>query len=569
MTSATIPDPENHRLGQHRLRLSCRRPADHAQVCAEAKQNGVSIGVHPGFNDLWGFGRRRIDMKPDDLECMVAYQIGALQAMAALSGVKVTHLKPHGALNNMAAENARTMRWRSAAPSRRSIPASSMSRWPARRWKRPVASSGLRVAVEGFCDRQYDDDGNLDLAQDSRLGAEGSAVACRQVIDMVREGNFITSRNGKNIPCKVHSLCVHGDEPTGVATARAVRAALEEGRRQACAADRNDAGLSGCAKPYAYGKSVNERETVIAILGGTGDLGVRPRQALGRRRLSRRDRFALSRQGAGALPQEFGRRMRAATTNVGAAAAAEIIVLAVPFASHDATLLEVKDAVQPARSSSMPRCRWCRRRYPWCSCRRRARRRRSRQTLLGEGVRVVSAFHNVGASKLHAGGRVDCDVLVFGDDKACARHRDRAGRRSRPSAASTAACWPIPPPPKRSPRFSSASTAGTRFRAPAFASRDCRRPRQSTERVDGHAVSLYSAVPGLPLVQPGDDLAALIADAVKAELLRLVAGDIVVVAQKIVSKAEGRYVELARRAPLPSRREPRRPRPARTRAMSK
>src|SRR3954451_20384622 len=74
-------------------------------VVERAKQEGVSIGAHPGFNDLWGFGRRRIDMRADHLEYMVAYQIGALQAMAAYVGEKVTHLKPHGALNNIAAEN--------------------------------------------------------------------------------------------------------------------------------------------------------------------------------------------------------------------------------------------------------------------------------------------------------------------------------------------------------------------------------------------------------------------------------------------------------------------------------
>src|SRR5438045_8663327 len=75
------------------------------RVVTQAKQNGVTIGVHPGFDDLWGFGRRRIDMRPDDLEYMVAYQIGALQAIAAYEGERVTHLKPHGALNNMAAED--------------------------------------------------------------------------------------------------------------------------------------------------------------------------------------------------------------------------------------------------------------------------------------------------------------------------------------------------------------------------------------------------------------------------------------------------------------------------------
>src|SRR6202790_684819 len=74
------------------------------RVVQEAKREGVTIGAHPGFNDLWGFGRRRIDMRADDLECLIAYQIGALQGIAAYSGVKVTHLKPHGALNNMAGE---------------------------------------------------------------------------------------------------------------------------------------------------------------------------------------------------------------------------------------------------------------------------------------------------------------------------------------------------------------------------------------------------------------------------------------------------------------------------------
>src|SRR5262249_47639212 len=75
------------------------------RICMLAKEEGVSIGVHPGFNDLWGFGRRRISMNASDLEYMIAYQIGALQAMACYAGLPVTHLKAHGALNNMAAED--------------------------------------------------------------------------------------------------------------------------------------------------------------------------------------------------------------------------------------------------------------------------------------------------------------------------------------------------------------------------------------------------------------------------------------------------------------------------------
>jgi UPF0271 protein len=201
-------------------------PLTMRRVVSEAKQNGVTIGVHPGFNDLWGFGRRRIDMRPDDLEYMVAYQIGALQAMAAYADAKVTHLKPHGALNNMAAENSeyalaigRAIKTVDANIIYVALAGSEM--------EKAGRKLGLRVAVEGFCDRQYDDDGNLTSRKIPGSVLKDPAAATKQVIDMV-VNNFITSRNGNKIPCKVHSLCVHGDEPTGVAVARAVRQGLEK-----------------------------------------------------------------------------------------------------------------------------------------------------------------------------------------------------------------------------------------------------------------------------------------------------------------------------------------------------
>jgi 5-oxoprolinase (ATP-hydrolysing) subunit A len=196
------------------------------KVIAEAKQNGVTIGVHPGFNDLWGFGRRRIDMRPDDLEYMVAYQIGALQALAAYSDVKVTHLKPHGALNNMAAENAEY-----ALAIGRAIKAVDPKIIYVALAGSEMEKAGrkleLPVAVEGFCDRQYDDDGNLTSRKIAGSVLKDPAAATKQVIEMV-VNNTIISRNGKKIPCKVHSLCVHGDEPTGVTVARAVRDGLEK-----------------------------------------------------------------------------------------------------------------------------------------------------------------------------------------------------------------------------------------------------------------------------------------------------------------------------------------------------
>jgi hypothetical protein len=154
---------------------------------------------------------------------------------------------------------------------------------------------------------------------------------------------------------------------------------------------------------------------VIAILGGTGDLG----SGLAKRWIAAGYSIVIgsrSAEKARSFAQELGGDARG-DDHVGAAGLADIIVLAVPFASHEATLLEVKEAVQgkivvdaavplvPPKVSvvQLP---------PEGSAAQIA------QTLLGESVRVVSGFHNVGASKLHAGGKVDCDVLVFGNDKA-------------------------------------------------------------------------------------------------------------------------------------------------------
>jgi UPF0271 protein len=200
-------------------------PLTMRHVVQRAKEEGVSIGAHPGFNDLWGFGRRRIDMKPEHLEYIIAYQIGALQAMAAYVGEKVTHLKPHGALNNMAAENAEY-----AMAIGRAIKAVD----PGIIYVTNVGSEmekagrelGLKVAREGYCDRQYDDDGNLTSRKIPGAVIKDPAVVAKHVVNMVVDG-VIVSRNGKRIERRVDTLCVHGDEPTGVTTARAARDALE------------------------------------------------------------------------------------------------------------------------------------------------------------------------------------------------------------------------------------------------------------------------------------------------------------------------------------------------------
>jgi UPF0271 protein len=195
------------------------------RVVTRAAEQGVSIGAHPGFNDLWGFGRRRIDMRPDDLEYMTAYQIGALQAIAAYAGTKVTHVKPHGALNNMAAENAdyalaigRALKTVDRDLIYVALAGSEMEKAGRR--------LGLRVAREGFCDRQYEDDGNLASRKIPGTVLKDSQAVKDQVLRMVLEGEII-SRHGKRIKCQVESLCVHGDEPTAIASARSAREGLE------------------------------------------------------------------------------------------------------------------------------------------------------------------------------------------------------------------------------------------------------------------------------------------------------------------------------------------------------
>jgi UPF0271 protein len=179
-------------------------------VVLRAKAEGVSIGCHPGYNDLWGFGRRRIDMRADDIEYMVAYQIGALNAMAAYVGEKVTHLKPHGSLNNVAAENPDC-----AAAIGKAIKA--------------VDRDIIYVALSGSEMEKQGRKLGLRVAREGKLPTavhKNPVVAAKQTVHMVLNGEVI-SRNGKAVPHRVETLCVHGDEPTGVIVAQAVRKALE------------------------------------------------------------------------------------------------------------------------------------------------------------------------------------------------------------------------------------------------------------------------------------------------------------------------------------------------------
>ena len=195
------------------------------RVVARAREEGVSVGAHPGFNDLWGFGRRRIHMNAEELEYTIAYQIGALQALAAYAGMTVTHVKPHGALNNMAAEDrevadaiARALKVVDPALIYVALAGSEM--------QNAGEALGLTTACEGFADRLYEDDGNLTPRRIEGRVIRDPATARERAVEMVRDQTII-SRSGKRVPRRLDSICIHGDEPTAVAVGQAVRAGLE------------------------------------------------------------------------------------------------------------------------------------------------------------------------------------------------------------------------------------------------------------------------------------------------------------------------------------------------------
>lgn len=201
-------------------------PVVMANAVRLAQENGVSIGAHPSFHDIQGFGRRQIRMSVKELEYMVAYQIGALSGIAAGAGATVTHVKPHGALNNMAHDDegyagaiARAIR----SVNREIIfVANACSKMVSEGRK-----AGLRVAEEAYADRAYDDSGKLASREnpDAMITDPGRAV--RQVMSFIEAGALV-STSGKRIPTRIHTFCVHGDEATGVAVVTAVRAALEQ-----------------------------------------------------------------------------------------------------------------------------------------------------------------------------------------------------------------------------------------------------------------------------------------------------------------------------------------------------
>ena len=195
------------------------------QVIQISKKNGVSIGAHPSFNDPDNFGRERINLEPSEIRSLIIDQFNILQNIANKYNERVTHIKPHGALNNMACEdiNLATI----LAKTIKEIDKDLIYLVPTGS-KMEEAAKGLnmKIACEIFADRNYEDDGNLVSRKKSYALITDPEEAKKHVLKMV-QNQSLNCHSGKQIPCEIDSVCIHGDNMSSLNTAKAVKKNLE------------------------------------------------------------------------------------------------------------------------------------------------------------------------------------------------------------------------------------------------------------------------------------------------------------------------------------------------------
>ncbi len=189
-----------------------------------SRKNNVSIGAHPSFNDPENFGRKRLDLPSSEIKKLVIDQIDILSKIANDKGTKVTHVKPHGALNNMACENYDLAKIISEAIIEVNkeliflVPTGSQM-------EKAGKKLGMKIAAEIFADRNYEDDGNLVSRSKNNAMIIDPEIAKKHVVKMV-ESQALNCYSGKQIPCEIDSICVHGDGKSAVNTAKEIRDGL-------------------------------------------------------------------------------------------------------------------------------------------------------------------------------------------------------------------------------------------------------------------------------------------------------------------------------------------------------
>jgi UPF0271 protein len=190
-----------------------------------ARAHGVAIGAHPGFPDLVGFGRRDLNVTPQEAEDMVLYQLAAVAGVAAAEGVKIQHVKPHGALFNMAVRNAGL-----AAAIANAVAAFDKALilfgLPGSEILNAGRAAGLRVAAEVFADRAYEPDGSLASRRKPGSVIHDPAAVVARAVRMVKERSVVAI-DGAVVALEAETICVHGDTPGSDNLAAKIRAGLE------------------------------------------------------------------------------------------------------------------------------------------------------------------------------------------------------------------------------------------------------------------------------------------------------------------------------------------------------
>ena len=190
-------------------------------VIRTSKKNGVSIGAHPSFNDPENFGRKRINLNSLDIGKLIIDQYEILQDFAQDQNEKVTHIKPHGALNNMACEDLELAT--TLANTIYGIDKDIIYLVPTGS-KMEIAAKKLnmKIACEIFADRNYEDDGNLVSRSKSNAIITDPEIATKHVLKMINNQS-INCLSGKKIPCKIDSVCIHGDNENSLNTAKLIK----------------------------------------------------------------------------------------------------------------------------------------------------------------------------------------------------------------------------------------------------------------------------------------------------------------------------------------------------------
>ena len=191
------------------------------QVVEISKKYGVSIGAHPSFNDPENFGRERINLSSSEIRKLIIDQYEILQNIAVKHGEKVTHIKPHGALNNMACEDIELST--TLAKSIKEISKDLIYLVPTgSKMEEAAKKLDMKIACEIFADRNYEDDGNLVSRKKLNALITDPEEAKKHVLTMVKN-QTLNCHSGKQIPCEIDSICIHGDNESSLATAKSIR----------------------------------------------------------------------------------------------------------------------------------------------------------------------------------------------------------------------------------------------------------------------------------------------------------------------------------------------------------